>query len=368
MTSSWHNVSSIDVVYLHTARILVKDYVTPQRHHTSEVQPDILNSGTLGFIFGLLAYWESVMSFILDQKPEDLGYLLLYDDYDEHNGYPNPWTGVSNQIFIYMAHVGALSRQRLMGVKSSKIFSSSFAHHEALATQHKQATELEHRLLNFVPRERIGVVDPGDERTPLNHLFRLVQIYRLSALLQLYLCYPDLIIKKQEITQFVSLSILQKPEISNDPSWDLILSLAISILNTIATIPETSRVNSFLTLPLLIAGSALQCQRITTDTEGLYAEFEAVSSTSRTIESELILSFTADYMIQHWRSFVKDRLAVLHNLIALAPITRARLILELVWEKSDAKSLDQTAEYPGSLNVVHWMEVMTDGHLESLFG
>jgi hypothetical protein len=65
-----------------------------------------------------------------------------------------------------------------------------------------------------------------------------------------------------------------------------------------ATIPEESRVNVFLRLPLIIAGSVLQPRR----TNFGYCNSESTHpapSPSPTIERELSIIRTTDYMIHH---------------------------------------------------------------------
>jgi hypothetical protein len=354
------------MVLLQTARIMAKECLAQEQHGNSKDQRGVRPIDTFSFTFGLLTYWEAVVSFIFGQRLEDLDYLLLYEEKDDRLVYPNPWTGVSNRVFMYMAQAGALSRQRLMGDMPLKISCTTPISEAIRSEQYRQAADLERRILGLVLRRDVDFIDPGDATTPLDHLFRLAHIYRLSALLQIYFCFPDLVTNSKGLG-----TLAQNPQTqhSSKSCRDFLVTLAISILNIIATIPEESRVNLFLTIPLLIVGSALQRDQILTGSTGWSEKTEPVSCGSiRTIESDLIALSTTDYMIQHWRSFTRSRLEVLYDFVGLEPITHASLILESVWKRADMGRVGITSEPSEPLNMVHWMKIMMESHLESIFG
>jgi hypothetical protein len=306
------------LVHLRTARILFKECETDGR----KGEPNNSDGLDFTFIVGMMAYWEAVVSPLFDQGPEELNYLLRFcDEQDQRMIYPNPWSGISSRIFVYMAQAGALSRQKFLANKVSKHITSHSVQQEIFSKQYEEAEEFEHGLLQFRLPDQNCIKDPGDELTPLDHIFRLTQTYWLSALLQIYLSYPDIIVKNKPNPS---------PQHSNEQRRNLIISLAISILNIIATIPEGSRVNAFLTLPMLAAGSALQPDRRNKNKyDSNLGPRPATPSSAPTIECELMLSYTAEYMIQNWRSFVRERLEMIHNHLALEAITRASQILEL---------------------------------------
>jgi hypothetical protein len=73
-------------------------------------------------------------------------------------------------------------------------------------------------------------------------------------------------------------------------------------------------------------------------------------------------------MIHHWRLFVRNSLGFMHNFVALKAIARAQQLLELVWNTSDIAGYNNQARGSGMLGMTHWMEVMIEECLESIFG
>ena len=270
---------------------------------------------------GIMAYWEAMASFLFDQGSEGLTYLLLLcDEQGEQIICPNPWSGISDRLFVYMAQAGALSRQKLLANRLSKYISAA-ARDEIISKQHREASELVRRLLQFKPPNQRYIQGPGDKSTPLDHLLRLAQVYKLSILLQIYLSFPGLVATDQNVQADKSIPKPQRQHF-DEPRQNFIITLATSILNIMGTIPEGSRVNIFLTLPLIIAGSVLQRRRTNFD----YCNSESTHPApgpSPTIERELSIIRTTDYMIHHWRSFVRNRLGFMHKFVALEPISRA---------------------------------------------
>jgi hypothetical protein len=159
-----------------------------------------------------------------------------------------------------MAQAGALSRQTLLANKLSKYISAT-VRDEIISKQHREDSELVRRLLQFMPPNQCYIQDSGDKSTPLDHLLRLPQVYKLSILIQIYLSFPGLVATDQNVQADESIPNPQRQHF-DQPCQNFIITLATSILNIMATIPEGSRVNIFLTLPLIIAGSVLQTRRI----------------------------------------------------------------------------------------------------------
>jgi hypothetical protein len=354
------------LVHLETARILFKEYAAEPHGIGSNNLNDRDPGNQIEFVVGAMAYWEAMASFLFDQRLEDLNYLLLSCDHrDEQFIRPNPWSGISDRLFIYMAQAGALSRQKVLTNKISRYISAA-ARDEIMSKQHQEASELVQRLMHFKPPNRHYIQDPGDKRTPLAHLLRLAHIYKLSILLQLYVSFPNLVATdgKDLVGEEIPNARQQH---SDEPRHNLIITLAITILNIMATIPEDSRINAFLTLPLIIAGSVLQPCRTASDyhnSETIYSAPDLVS----TIDQEIRLTNMTDCIIDHWRSVVRNRLEIMHSFVALDPIARARQLLELVWIKADIASYNGQWMGSGLSGMTHWMEVMIEERLESIFG
>ncbi|KAH8810586.1 fungal-specific transcription factor domain-containing protein [Xylogone sp. PMI_703] len=319
MTSAWHDPSSLGITHLHSARKDFKKWIAGLQVVES-ARSVIFCRRNKSFLVGIIAYWEALISFLIDQEPDVLSYL---SGFCQNNGseiiYPNPWTGISTPIFVYIAQVGALSRQCRLLRNLSIYTSSNKIHNEIHSKQFEEAVELERNILQYTPPKEDHIEDHCDELTPLHYLRSLSQIYRFVALLQLYITFPDLLIKGTSTTES---SAFTKSTEEVGPSYcHSIVVLAVSILNIISSIQDTARINVLFTLPLLIAGSALQnCPPVTT--------------------------------------YDKD------------PIMRATKILDAVWMKADIVLVDQPSgdHSVSTFKLVQWMDIMAEEHLESIFG
>lgn len=366
MTSSWHEPSSLGLTHLRSARELFKKWLTGIQR-VEMTQMDIFSRRNKSFLVGIMAYWEALASFLSDQEPDMLSYLSEFC----HHGsdeiiYPNPWTGISTPIFIYLGQVGALSRQHRLIHNLSIYLPSDAIAHEVYSKQFEEAAKLESNILQYHPPERDHIEDHCDELTPLRHLRSLSHIYRFAALLQLYMTFPDLLAKDIPVVANSTSPRSIKVEPENGSS---IVALAASILNIIASIPETARVNALLTLPLLIAGSALQTCRHYGAT-GQTSHSKGRIDSQHSIKEEMLSLHSERPMILYWRSFAQQRMKSLHEYVGLEPIIFAIKILEAVWMKADLVASDQSSAEDSipAFKMVHWMDVMVEERLESIFG
>lgn len=303
------------MTHLHGARTLFQKWITT----VPACCPRTRNT-----ITGIMSYWEAVASFVHNQCLDSISYLMPYSLEDERcDIYVNPWTGICTPLFIYLAQVGILTRQRFL------------ARHLSVGWGHvgpdmlEQARAIETALLSYKILSTDRIEDTVDSRTPVDHLQRIARVYRLVGLLQLYMTFPEL-----HGGPFVDSSLNHS-----------ILSLATNVLTTIGVLPPTSGVYCVLTIPLIIAGSALQLPCFSSD-----------------VPASILQQDT--YLF--WRNFVRERIKTVQGIVGLAVIGRAQKILDRVWFLADvrraAEGPDQEWEY------IQWTEVMSSEKLESIFG
>ncbi|KAJ5811782.1 hypothetical protein N7474_008083 [Penicillium riverlandense] len=351
MTSAWQNPASLGLAHLRSARMLFREWCARPDN------PHLTRSGS--FLLGIMAYWEAMASFLTAESPNTLEYITAFCRQEHGNSavYPNPWTGVSTTLFIYAAQAGALCRQNRAIHSLCASITSPTLQNEIHPKQINDAAELELKVLRYTSPTRNRIEDPGDSLTTIRHLECLAQIYRLTILLQLYITFPDLLRKKQDVTA-PSLAMPLQPH--KDTPMEVTIALAVSILNVISSVPESSGIKVLFTLPLLIAGSALQ------DVRKLNHEYNSTEHPEcPEIIDEIMSLHCGDLMLLHWRSLVRHKLKSLHDLIGLDPILRAIQILEAVWLRAD---LLMPADENKEASFIHWMDVMAEERLESVFG
>ncbi|KAJ5983051.1 hypothetical protein N7481_005150 [Penicillium waksmanii] len=347
MTDSWHNPTMLGLKYLHSARLLFK--------RLSPVVIDSVQStkerNSIRFIAGIMAYWEALVSFLKDQPLNATSYLSSFVD-ESYDIIPsNPWTGVSTPLFIYLARVGALGRQRETMQKLNLSSLALDAEERIQATLTKKAREIEMALLGYRIPPLDKIEQTHDIQTPVIHLQKTAQIFRLTALLEVYLSFPELFTSCAREFSSSECDSSYRLEISRPSKM---LSLATGILTIISTLPLDSGTNVILCLPLIVAGSALQ--------------YSSPASTSQKIGlfDELANIHNEQGVHEHWRSFVRERLKYIHRFVGLASVLRALEVVERTWFRADVQRI---ADKQGmSESFVHWTNVMVDERLETIFG
>ncbi|KAJ5388715.1 hypothetical protein N7509_011256 [Penicillium cosmopolitanum] len=306
---------------------------------------------SIRFIAGIMAYWEALVSFLKDQPLDATSYLSSFVDESYDIIQSNPWTGVSTPLFIYLARVGALGRQRETIQKLNLSSLALDAEEQIQANLIKKAREIETVLLGYriPPLEKIE--QTHDIQTPVIHLQKTAQIFRLTALLELYLSFPELFTPCARESSRSECDSSYRLEISRPLKM---LSLATGILTIISTLPLDSGANVILCLPLIVAGSALQ------------SSSPASASQKVGLFDELANIHNEQGIHEHWRSFVRERLKNIHRLVGLASVLRALEVVERTWFRADVQRIAGQQGMSGSF--VHWTNVMVDERLETIFG
>ncbi|KAL4925281.1 transcription factor domain-containing protein [Aspergillus undulatus] len=352
MTEAWHNPSYLGITHLHGARILFKRWIS-----NNQEDPEFLTPGggeqVQGTIVGLMAYWEAMASFLINQPIDATAYLNAHCcQGSSSKTCPNPWTGVCTPLFAYLARTGSLVRQLSLTDQLSITGTATDVGSQIRKGLLQSARETEHSIFHYrIPRKDL-IEDTGDAATPAIHLQRLAQIYRLATLIELYRSFPGLLERPLHDAGRITAA-------ENRLTSGLkILAMATSCLSLVAAVPQTSGINCLLVLPLIIAGSTLQTARAgsTHYSEGL-SSWHILSADIHLIAGQ------EDVQLQ-WRDFVRARLQHILRYVGITAISRATEIVERVWARSDL----QAAASPGSEHFVQWTEVMVEEKLETVFG
>ncbi|KAK6008138.1 hypothetical protein QM012_000041 [Aureobasidium pullulans] len=112
MSSAWYDPSSTGVTHLLGARLLFQAWLVDEGLIFERDKPPLLTRQQ-SFIVGAMAFLECLASIIIDQPIDVLQYLRPFTRIAEDQRiYPNPWTGVSTPLFIILAEVATLIRQK----------------------------------------------------------------------------------------------------------------------------------------------------------------------------------------------------------------------------------------------------------------
>ncbi|KAL4738222.1 fungal-specific transcription factor domain-containing protein [Aspergillus similis] len=382
MTDAWHHPSNLGLTHLHGARALFKRWISI----TGTNDGTVTASPQRDFLVGIMVYWESLASFFTSQSLDALAYLDAFCGEGIRTKtqiHPNPWAGVCTPLFVYLAKAGTLARQRSL----AKNFSNQMAVPSATNIQAQLIADLtgharrtETALLQYEIPARDRIRETADHLTPISHLQKMAQIYRLVALLEIYRNFPSLL-RTESNTTLRSATQKQDTErpLENSSCKDKLLTMATAILTLIMGLPRTSGVNCVLTIPLVIAGSTLQpvkpsftaarqAERENGD-EGSYQTGTAAETATawNSLLAPEILSISAQEETRlYWRDLVRERIRAVHSYVGLASVTRALDILENVWARADFQAI--AADREAEMEFVQWTEVMVGEKLETILG
>ncbi|CAM1501470.1 Fc.00g034540.m01.CDS01 [Cosmosporella sp. VM-42] len=286
---------------------------------------------------------------------------------------PHPWTGISTltsrlfaqSIRLCRSFRRSLRRQQQHMTRDVKAASEAF----------QQAQKLEEQLLELEFPSVLQMRDTGDHRTPWLHLARVAEAYQLSSLLQLYQTFPDL----------TSLRLPMKSTLSNGghvPWEEWITPLSLRLVRVLEQIPPHSGSRAIQPLLYISASTGLRYDMATSleasTSPGLFdlgiMGFDTQSLGDNCSLSECIdqiegteISGVAPNLISRMslgisnaRQFIMGRLGILENSLPPKPVIVARELIRAIWDAYDS-------EITG-FNAIHWVDVMEDKNLRSMFG
>ncbi|KAF6801094.1 C6 zinc finger domain containing protein [Colletotrichum sojae] len=368
-TVCWVDPRGFGIPFLREARSLIR------RLNARSVAVGDSGGDMLAFFNKSLAYCEMLLAVVRDDEPLDArevedaveGQMLPLAD----ERAPHPWTGVSLVITRLFAECIRLCRgfrhRMRQGMDPQRYFSSALQ--DLIVAQRLEEQLLE---LEFPPDS--PDVDTGDFSTPASHLARVAEAYRLSSLLHLYQTFPDL----------VSLRLPTESPVTESGSvpWDeWIVPLALRLVKVLEHIPTTSGTRVIQPLLYISASTGLRTDASTTsDALGLFGSLQhdlmggSVVSPPPLLDSHnlsLYISQMASAQVHEKpisnlsvdvssaRHFIMRRLGVLESSLPPTPVLVAKDLVQAIWG-----AYDNEIGTPS----VHWIDVMEDNNLRSMFG
>lgn len=348
MTSAWHDPSAYALSYLKGARGLFQAWSTEEGLVDSNGNPRIIDREQ-NFIIGSMAYWECLASFLTDQSLDTLDYLAPFClPAEGQMVYSHPWTGISTSTFIRLAQVGTLLRQKRVLSKLDQIKRGCPMATEANSGLLEDARFLHEQVLNYALPSYEDMEDTGDENCPLSHLCDVAKIYRFVTLLELYQAFPSLA-QQQSATSNTPL-----------PNRELVFDIATSALAIMSDLPRNSGVYTVLAIAYISTGSALQPALAPAPKQSDGSLLDELNSVRRTRS------------VSWWRENVRQQIVHTYKTLGIASVQRGAKLVQEVWSRSD---LQAEMEVPGldgrqreESQPVHWIDVMIEQRLETLYG
>lgn len=319
-------------------------------------------------VIGALAYWEALLAFVVDQPLDAVDYLKCFCDQSNLDViHLHPWTGLSTPIFVYLAQVAILVRQKRLLSKTTIMGWSS----DLEGVRGKMATaasEVERLLLEYKLPPSSKTCDTGDPVASLAHLRNFAHSYRLASLLELYRSFPELLSKQvSSPSEVADVHDGTSPSSWRDHSVRQMLShgaetaptyilfnMATSVIGLLDQVPEQTGLSLNHTFAMIISGSVLCSLPEQDNRDPDLVELLVSTSMSRSNVEKL-------------RKAVQRRAESNAKASGLASFQRVVQLLELVWSRIDSLPESENLGQGQPLSV-HWLDIMTDHRLETVYG
>ncbi|KAF5017532.1 hypothetical protein F66182_10533 [Fusarium sp. NRRL 66182] len=272
---------------------------------------------------------------------------------------PHPWTGISPLASQLFAQSMRLCRSFRRNLRLPKETGRDF---QRALDEIREAQRLEERLLGLDFQGSICLASTGDYRTPSIHLAQVAEAYKLAALLQLYQTFPDLVALRLPPNSLHANS-------RHIPWEEWIIPLSLRLVNVLEHIPPSSGTRVIQPLLYITASTGLRYDATTlldipaplfdadiTPQTDPFASFDALGTSPPPVN--LISRMSLD--ISNARHFITGRLNMLENSLPPKPVLMAKELIKAIWDAYDS-------ERPGS-TCVHWVDVMEEKDLRSMFG
>lgn len=293
-------------------------------------------------------------------------------------GLHHPWMGATGILQHNLGVIFELCRKRC---------NSQHLNDFEMLCDSETASILERKLLDF--DLSIGHKTPADilartyKHAPRGHMCDTVESYRLAAVLQLYMAFPQLVVKTafwasrpdDELSPYMSDAHLKR--------GTQILLLTLRLVTLLKRVPLDSGIQS--AHPVLLVTAAAGLRYFDTHSAAFplsnqesdvqlsflndiaslmssYSNEEAcIPGNCNTSSSSLYPSVTSlDVYTAAARRFVISALGILQQNLPRRPISVAISLVRTIWLYYDSPNK--------SLSQMHWMNIMSTNNLQTLFG
>ncbi|KAK7409505.1 hypothetical protein QQX98_008289 [Neonectria punicea] len=351
------------------------------------------NSNNYRFFHESLVYWQMLLSYVVDDFR--MGSYQMWANPllgpvqipSANMQAPHPWTGVGHEVLKTLCDIGHLVRSQRQHARLPVTITQG--HIDRLQNSIIKAFELEARLLQLSLPSEDQIINPADGNTPIQHLVKLAQIYRLVGLLQLYRIFPDILWQRlqsppsdlaPDIQPFFDLVCRHATPWDNDRGYsahnparhDLgswLTMFALNILELFRHVPVESGTRAFQPFLLVACGSELRVPQSRGPETSLPAELQSQCAENGACEFVPEMSLKAVEVLRA-RGMVLGRLETLAHLLPPKPHRQCIFVVKEIWRKMDAlSSVIPGVDCPdGSHDSVFWMDIMIENGWETIMG
>lgn len=322
----------------------------------------------LNFFNGCLIYEEMLRS-IVSNDDTDMENLATWhvSTAQTISVVPHAWTGVSPDLLRLFGKTMFLCRRSRNRWRQPDLVADKILRE---TTDYQEAAVIEEVLLSTELPE-LPLEDATEEAASRRHLHDAAEAYRLSSLLQLYQTFPSLIARRLP-GQVDAHGLV--------PYSGWLSPLALHITNILRSIPPSSSMRCLQPLLCLCAGTGLrydnvdplmrsQCDpfMVSAPQSDPVLGFDPLGTTSSSDYGLPGLSGLSSSVIGEneleiasARRFLMERLSRLEQNLPPKPIQVEKQLLKSIWDTYDAET-DGTC-------TTHWLDVMVNNELESVFG
>lgn len=369
-TVCWLDSSRLGRPFLNEAKYLLRRLGQQSTPASNEDQDVLL------FFKKSLVYWEMLLA-VADEQPNDAedvgpGDQIWPNESDDAtvDHQPHPWTGIStitSHLFARSIRLCRSYHYESMGRSAS----SSLTQMQYI----QEAQRLEEQLLELEFSSIAQTNDTGDHRTPWFHLAHVAEAYQLSSLLQLYETFPGLVSLRLPLDSILS-------EDGQVPWERWIIPLSLRLTKVLEHIPPDSGSRVIQPLLYICASTGLRYNLLDSpvllqppgqqdcqgpglrpvsqrDDSDLLEYIRQIDTTDTTDLASSPVSETA-LDICNARDFIMTRLNMLERSLQPKPVIVAKELVKAIWVAYDGEILGSSP--------VHWLDVMENQDLRSLFG
>ncbi|KAH6951864.1 fungal-specific transcription factor domain-containing protein [Fusarium avenaceum] len=377
----WLNATQLGIPFLKEAKALLHR-INKQKRRLTEEERKLLNifnkswtycemllsvvSDTNSYISYEAEEAEEIDDISVDEYPTAAPSEPILDDM------PHPWTGVSNAVSRLLTRTLRLCRNYRYHVKHPGPFATR--DHATALNMIEAAKLLEEKLLGLDFESAPANTETGDQKTPCRHLVNVAEAYRLAGLIHIYQTFPELVLLRLPDS-------ISGPADAQIPWEECITPLSLRLTRLIEQLPADS--GSKMTQPLLCITASTGLRFEPSETAPLSPEsqvplatptpFDLGSTENCGLSDYIGQLIQADEDIDRLsnatesrlktvdaRCFIVSRLDTLEMLLPPRPIVVAKTLVQAIWNAYDN-------EKPGGPSV-HWIDVMEENNLRSLFG
>jgi hypothetical protein len=323
-TMCWLDTNLLGLAYWKEARRLRDHY------HSIYWLLDEEEQQKLTFFENSCVYWDMLAAVVSNESPDTS---MIEDTMfgcapPSDLIKPHPWTGVAYKQQRLLSRTIALCRRHRLKVRENASAGEADPSQPAAAAEDLMDAYMISNELEIMDMPLAhSILDTGDRTSLQIHFALLANAFRIASLLQLHQTF------QLDASSFLE-PISQKR---------LVLKLALELVKILEDIPVWS--NTRCTQPILYITAA----------SGL--RFETPPGRGQ----DLFSALTPELLEVHRaRRFILDRFAALQRSLPPKPIIVATELVQAVWRKYESERSDVLD--------VHWIDVMIDGRLSTLFG